>query len=169
VGSENGRIGRHAVTLGEDDEVAAHYLGAGNAFLGAVPDGERTRTGQITQAFEQPLGAALLHHGNKNGGGRKDREHDGFPEVAEDEIDGRRAQQQRKHRLAQDLEDNPAEGAPVRLRECIGAFGFEARRRPVRIALGKNICGAAVHAHSRATRTEHRAWRTTRDALVPSR
>ncbi len=113
---------------------------------------------------------ALLHDGNQNRGASKDGEHDGFPEVAEDEVDGRRAEQQREHWLAQDLEDDPAERAPVRLREGIGALGLEAVGG---VLLGKppgrNISGTAVHAHSRATRTEHRAWRTTRDALVPSR
>jgi hypothetical protein len=32
---EHGRVGRHAVTFGENDKVAAHNLGAGNAFLHA--------------------------------------------------------------------------------------------------------------------------------------
>ena len=36
-------------------------------------------------------------------------------------------------------------------------------------SLDRDVCGAAAHFQSRATRTEQRAWRTTRAALVPSR
>ena len=98
----------------------------------------------------------------------KNAEHDGFLEIAEDEIDRRRAQQQREHRLAQDLEDDADKGAAVGLREGIGTLRFKARGGFL-FGEASNIRGAAVHAYSRATRTEQRAWRTTRAALVPSR
>jgi hypothetical protein len=49
--------GRHAVAFGKNDKVAAHHLGAGNAFLHAVADHQGARTGEITQAFEHLLGA----------------------------------------------------------------------------------------------------------------
>jgi hypothetical protein len=53
-------------------------------------------------------------------------EHDSFFEIAEDEIDGGRAQQQREHRLAQDLEDNSGKGAAVGLGEGVRPFRFQA-------------------------------------------
>jgi len=53
------------------------------------------------------------------------------------------------------------------LGEGIGPLGFQPGGG---FLLGKaSDIQAAVHAHSRATRTEQRAWRTTRAALVPSR
>ena len=124
---EHGRIGRHAVAFGKNDEVAAHHFGAGNAFLDAVADHERARAGQIAQAFEHPLGAGFLNDGDQNRGAGKNAEHDSFLEIAEDEIDDGRAQQQREHRLAQDLEDNADKGAAVGLREGIGTLRFKAR------------------------------------------
>jgi hypothetical protein len=54
------------------------------------------------------------------------------------------------------------------LREGIGTLRFKANGG---FLLGKasDIQAAAVHAQSRATRTEQRAWRATRAALVPGR
>ena len=77
-------------------------------------------------------------------------------------------EQQREHRLAQDLEDNADKGAAVSLREGVWALRYKACGG---FLPGKasTIRKVAVHAYSRATRTEHRAWRTTRAALVPSR
>ena len=168
MGGEHGRVGRHAVAFGKDDKVAAHDLGAGDAFLDTIADHKRARAGQIPQAFEYPLGAGFLNDGDQNRGAGKNAEHDGFLEIAENEIDRRRAQQQREHRLAQDLEDDADEGAAVGLGEGIGTLRFKARGGFL-VGKASTIRGAAVHAHSRATRTEHRAWRTTRAALVPSR
>ena len=74
--------------------------------------------------------------------------------------------------LAIDLNDETSCRKPllsaVGLGESIGTVGLQACGG---FLLGKasNIRGAAVHAHSRATRTEQRAWRTTRAALVPRR
>ena len=100
----------------------------------------------------------------------KNAEHDGFFEIAKDEVDDSCAQQQREHRLVQDLEDNSDIGPVVGLGEGIGPLRFKTASRFVFAkASGKRILRTAVHTHSRATRTEQRAWRTTRAALVPSR
>jgi hypothetical protein len=56
------RIGRHAVALGKDDQVAPDHLGAGNALFGALADNERARASQIAQAVEHPFGSGLLYH-----------------------------------------------------------------------------------------------------------
>ena len=93
----------------------------------AVADHERARAGQIAQAFEHPLGAGFLNDGDQNRGAGKNAEHDGFLEIAEDEIDDGRAQQQREHRLAQDLEDDADKGAAVGLGEGVGTLRFKAR------------------------------------------
>jgi len=82
VCSEHSRVRRHAIAFGKNDKVAAHHRGAGNAFLITVADDERTRTGQIAQAFENTLGTRFLNDGDQNRGARKNAEHDGFPEIA---------------------------------------------------------------------------------------
>jgi len=168
VRCEHGRVRRHAIAFGKNDKIPADDFGAGNAFLITVADYERTRTGQIAQAFEHPLRAGFLDNGDQNRGARKNTEDDGFLEIAENQIDDGRAEQEREHRLVQDLKDNPDKGAAIGLREGIGTLCFQTGGG---FLLGKasDIQGAAVHAQSRATRTEQRAWRTTLAALVPSR
>ena len=100
----------------------------------------------------------------------KNAEHDGFFEIAKDEVDDSCAQQQREHGFAQDLQDNANKGATVGLGEGVGPLRFKAGRGfAFGKASGKRILRTAVHAHSLATRTEQRAWPTTRAALVPSR
>src|SRR6516225_4365649 len=83
-------------------------------------------TGEIAQTFEHALRAGFLNDGDQNRGAGKNAEHDGFLEIAEDQIDDGCAQQQREHRLAQDLEDNADKGAAVGLGEGVGPFRFKA-------------------------------------------
>ena len=120
------RIGRYAVAFGKDHEVATDDVDAANAFLDAVADHKRPRAGQIAQIFEHALGAGFLNDGNEDRGAGKKPEHDSFFKIAEDEVDRRRAQQQREHRLAEDLEDDADEGAAVGLGEGIGTLRLEA-------------------------------------------
>src|SRR5262249_57245396 len=108
---EYGRIGRYAVAFGKDHQVAPDDVDAGNAFLDAVADHKRPRAGQIAQTFEHALGAGFLNDGNEDRGAGKKPEHDSLFEIAENKVDRRRAQQQREHRLAEDLEDDTDEGA----------------------------------------------------------
>ena len=53
-----------AVALGEDDEVAAHDLAAGDAPLHAVADDERPWAREVSQRFQRSLGAPLLDDGD---------------------------------------------------------------------------------------------------------
>ena len=167
---KHGRICRDAVAFGKDDEVSTDDFGAGNALLNAVADHECTWAGRIAQAFEHALGTGFLNDGDQDRGARKNAQHDGLFEIAEDEIDRCCAEQQREHRLGHDLEDNADKGAAVGLREDVGPLRLKTGRG---FAFGKasekRILRTAVHAHSRGTRTEQRAWRTTRAALVPSK
>ena len=76
-----------------------------------------------------------------------------------------------------DIRNFAAIGAHELIFDCRGQSVAESIERSFKAgsgfllgkAPGKRILQAAVHAHSRATRTEQRAWRTTRAALVPSR
>jgi hypothetical protein len=75
------------IAFSQDDEVAADNVDAGDAFLHAVADHERTRAGQIAQAFEQALSGGFLNDGDQNRSAGKNAEHDSFFEIAEHEID----------------------------------------------------------------------------------
>jgi hypothetical protein len=121
---KDGSVGGHAVALAEDDKVATNQFGPGNPFLKAIADHQSSRTGQVAQAFEDLLGAGLLHNGDQHRGAGEHGKDDGLLEVAQDEVDHRGAEQQREHRLAQYLEDDAQETAPVGLGKSIGSLGL---------------------------------------------
>ena len=57
-------VGRDAVALGEDDEVAADHLAAGDAPLPPSRIDQGPGAGQVAQGVEGPLGPALLDDGD---------------------------------------------------------------------------------------------------------
>ena len=59
-GGEEDTVGRHAVALGEDDDVAAHHLAPRDAPLLPVADHKRSRAGEVSQRLQRPFGLALL-------------------------------------------------------------------------------------------------------------
>jgi hypothetical protein len=67
-------------------------------------------SGRDCTGVEHPLSAGFLNDGDQYRGARKKAKHDGLFEIAENEVDRRRAQQQREHRLVQDLEEGAAVG-----------------------------------------------------------
>ena len=96
-----------------------------------VADPRGARAGEIAQAFEHPLGAGFLNDGDQDRAARKNSEDDRFLEIAENKIDSGRAQQQREHRLAQDLEHDADKGSAVALGE--GSAGRAGHVRSVRV------------------------------------
>jgi hypothetical protein len=115
----------HPVAFGENDNIVANYLAAGNAEARAIAHHQRTRAGEVTQCLKRALAARFLDHGDRDReAGQHDQDH-GFLQVAKKQIYHAAANQQRQHRLTQDLERDP-ENCPVPLsRQLVGAFAVE--------------------------------------------
>ncbi len=120
------RIGRHSISLGQFDEVAAHDVHASQALAATIAPDQRAGAGHVVERFEHPLGPALLHqlgcHDHTEHGEQDAR----LGHVAQHQIDRHRRRQQLEHRLAGHL-DRDAPGGPLRCpRQIVGAIGFEA-------------------------------------------
>src|SRR6202011_3831285 len=70
----------------------------------------------------------FLRDRNRDRGRRKQEQDECFPEVAEDQVDEARCEEQREHRLAQGLDNNATEGATLPVWQRIRAFGLETSR-----------------------------------------
>ena len=104
------RIGRHPVALGEEDDVAAHDLAAGDALAITVADDQGARAGQVAQASStrsvrvswiSVIDTEVVANTSRTRASLK------FPNS---EVDRGGAKQQREHRLAQHVGEN-AQGA----------------------------------------------------------
>ena len=114
-------IGRHAVALGQHDEIATHHFPPGDAFALAVANDQRTRAGEVAKRLQHAFGAGFLHHRDQDRHGGEGEQDDGFLQVAEHQVDHAAAEEQRQHRLAQHLEDDSKRGASVRPRKLVVA------------------------------------------------
>ena len=131
-------VGRHPVALGEQDDVAAHDVAPGDAYLPAVADDERTRRGEIAERGERVLGLVLLvdrdrdHHDDE-------RHQDGAVErLGEQEVDGSRAEQQEQHRLAHDVPRLLQQVALLRGGQLVRPVGGQAPSRLLRGQAGEH-------------------------------
>ena len=75
-------VRRHAVALGEDDEVAPHHLAARDAAVHAVADDEGARARQVPQRLERPLRAPLLDDGDGHDHEHEAEQHQGVGRLA---------------------------------------------------------------------------------------
>jgi hypothetical protein len=158
VRREERRIGRHAVALGEDDDVAPHHLAAGDAEPPAATDDQGARAREILESFEDALGAALLVDGDGDRGERRGEKHERLAVVAEREIDAARGQEQEEHRLAADLERD-AEDRPLRRsRQLVRPLASEPRRG----LRGREPARPARSRHAGSSPLLHRAPRPAR-------
>ena len=123
-GSENS-VRRHTVAFQDDHGIATDDLAARDALAHAVANDQGPRAGHVAQRVEDALAAQLLHHGDRYRDGGKDQQHEGFSEIAQDEIDDAGAEQQREHRLAQHVADNAQERPVIGFGEIVEAFGTQ--------------------------------------------
>ena len=123
-GGENGGR-RNTVALQEDGRIATHDLAARDPPAHAVANHQGPRAGHVAQRLENPLATQLLHHGDRHRDGGEDQQHQGFSEIAQDEIDDAGAEQQREHRLAQHITDDAQERPMVGFGKVVETFGAQ--------------------------------------------
>jgi hypothetical protein len=120
-------VGRDAIALGQDDEIAANDLAPGDARALPVADHERARAAQVAQRLEHALGARFLHDRDEDGHRGERDEHDRFLQAADDQVDDAAAEQEREHGLAQHVGDDAPDGAAAAAGEFVVALGLQAR------------------------------------------
>ena len=129
LAGQHGCVRRNPIALGEHDDVAARDFPAGNAARLAVANDQRARAAEVAQGFEHAFAAALLHDGDRHRQAGESQEQQSFLQVPEHEIDDATREQQREHRLLDDLDDNTQQRPAIRLGQLVVAFRGETRGR----------------------------------------
>lgn len=125
LGFDDPAIGGDAVALGEDDQVAANHLASRNSPAYPVAHDDGARAGQIAQRFERPFASRLLENGDSDRKPREACEDQRLAQIAEREINGAARDEQRQHRLAQDIEQYSSRRPPSVARKLVGAVRGE--------------------------------------------
>ena len=128
MGLQQQAIGRHAIALGQQQDIAAHHLRRRDTLRLAISDHQRTRAGQIAQRLQHTLGAALLQQGDGHDDDHEAEQDQRLPAVAHHQVEAAGGQQEDKHRLAQQLAKQHRPAAGRFLLPLIAAFGGQARR-----------------------------------------
>ncbi len=121
IGRHQQGIGRHAITLAELEQVAAHHVAPGDALRLAVADDQRARAGEVAQRFDGALGLALLVQRERHGDDHEAEQRQALLQVAEDEVERARREQQQEHRLAHRLGRDRQQRAVLPAGQRIGA------------------------------------------------
>ena len=121
------RVGWHPVAFGQHDQIAAHHLSPGDPQPFSAPDHQGARAGQIAQRLQHTFGPRLLHHGDADRQAGKGQQDQRLFEVAKQKIDDAPRDQQRQHRLSQDLEHDPQGGSATCARQFVEAIGGKPR------------------------------------------
>ena len=74
-GAPEDGVGRHAIALGEDQNVSSGDLAAGDAAADASPDDQSAGAGQIAQCVQGTLRAALLDDRNRHDDEYESKQH----------------------------------------------------------------------------------------------
>ena len=124
---EEHAVGRHAVALREDDEVARHHLAAGDPALVPIAHDERARAREIAQSVQSALRLARLVQGKPHDPEDGCEEDESFLAVAQENIDPAAREKEQDHRLFQDLGGESRETPAPRGRQLVRALGGETR------------------------------------------
>ncbi len=81
------RVRRNSVTFSQHEDIATNDLASRDPPPLAIPDHERSRTGQFAQRLQHPFGAGLLHDGDGDGNGAEGQQKQRLAEIAEQQID----------------------------------------------------------------------------------
>src|SRR5262249_7684259 len=114
-------IGRHAVALAEEKDVAPDHLAAGDARARAVPDPAGARARQVAERLERPLGLLFLVQRDRGDQDDEAEQHQGLLAIAEDEVDRAAGEEQEEHRLGDDVAPDGDEAAPFARRQLVRA------------------------------------------------
>jgi hypothetical protein len=121
---EKARVGGHPIALAEQDDVAPHHLGAGDAEPFAVAHDESPGAREVPESLQRALRPVLLGDGDRQDHEDRGGQDERLPDVAQHHIHRRRRQQQDEHRLAEHVEHE--RGAAARCRwQRVGAVDRE--------------------------------------------
>ena len=147
-------VGGHPLTLTDQDEVPRDKITGGQLLFEAVAKGADVRLRQDPQGRQRPLAAGFLENRQPHGhaGGRDEKQPLG--QIAQDQVEQRRAHHQHEHRLANVVGDDAQDVAGARLRKLISSelgptrVGFRVRqtmrRRCLRRAIAVHQCASSV-------------------------
>ena len=121
-------IGGHAVALAQLQQVAAHHVTAGNALRAAVAHHQRTRAGEIAQRLDGAFGPAFLEQRQRQRHQHEAEERHSLLQVAEQQVQRARREQQQEHRLAHRLEGDGQQRAVLAARQRIRSVRCEPQR-----------------------------------------
>jgi len=162
-----------AVALLEEDAIPAHELTRDDAGVHAVPDDVRARAREIPERGDGPLGAPLLEEGDPDDEEHRDAHRDRLAQIAQRDVEPHEHEEQRDHRLADELADEAAQAAAAGGGELVRAVGCQARRglrrrQTRRTSRGRLVLGAdgvrlAGHEVASYRGTRDRSRRTVRN------
>jgi hypothetical protein len=121
-GLEHPRVRGHPVALGEEDDVVAHDVLAGDAHLLSGPDHQRPGAGQVPQRLQRLLGPVLLGKGDAHDDEHEAQQEERLGGLPEDEVQQAAGQEQQEHGLLEHLEGDVEHGALPGLRQLVEAL-----------------------------------------------
>jgi hypothetical protein len=82
------RVGRHAVALGQQHQVAAHHVAAGQALRPAVAQQQGARAGQVAQGVKHAFGAVFLQQGDADHHQHEGQQTEGYEQNRDEAAQG---------------------------------------------------------------------------------
>ena len=126
MGAGKDGIRRNAISLLDDDGIAAHHFPPSDAPPNAVPDDKGAGAGHVAQSFQNPLAARFLNDRDGDGNGGEGQQNQCLGQVSQEEINHPGAEQQREHGLGQDIANDAQQAALVRPREIVESLRRQA-------------------------------------------
>ena len=165
---EHHAVGRHAVAFGEDQDVVAHHLAAGDAQGRAVADDQRARAGEIAQRRERVFGAPLLNDGDAHDDADEAEQDQRFVHITHEQVDGTGADQQQEHRLAADLANDVQQRAPLVDAEFVETFRTLPLGDRGRVEAARNVGVHLAASTSAGGKPAAPGWRSCRRLATSS-
>ena len=120
-GDQDG-IGGDAVALLEQDDIAADDIPSGDFLLDAVPDHRGARTRQVAKCVQGAFGFAFLVEGDAHDDEDKAHEHQGFLDIANEQVDDAAGNQQEEHRFLDHFQGDGENATRLALGQFVIAF-----------------------------------------------
>ena len=169
-GLQQARVRGHPVALGEEDDVTHHQFAGGQQARAAIAQRACTWAPQFAQGLQRAFGLLFLVDRQADHRQHRQCEQQGFPGVAQHQVERGGGQQEQQHRFAHHAEHDRPVRTPFGLRQGIGAIAQVARaglhRRQARPAPGWR-CRSGVVAGGAVTgkRSGHVALQLRRCAV----
>lgn len=143
VAGDKRPVGGNPLAFADQQDVARDQLARRDPLLGAVADHPRMRLGQLAQRRERAFAARLLHDHQADRRDRAADQEQPFAEIAEEQVEDGRADQQQEHRFAQGLLNDAPQGTTAAAADLVRADRPET---PAGLGAAQSGQASGVHA-----------------------